>query len=177
MAALVAFAGVVLVVGPESEGPVEATILGDLLILGNSLSFALFLVISKPLLTRIAPLPATALLLSFGTIWISIAGAPELLAFDLGSVSTVGWLLAAYIVLLPTAAAYLIQSWALGKIDSSIVALFIYLQPVIAAALSVALLGERLELPEIVGAGLIFSGVFLALRRSRKPGPAEAELC
>jgi drug/metabolite transporter (DMT)-like permease len=45
------------------------------------------------------------------------------------------------------------------------VALFIYVQPVIAATLSAVLFGERPAPRVLAGALLIFTGVFLALRR------------
>ena len=54
--------------------------------------------------------------------------------------------------------------WALKKVDSYLVALFIYLQPLIASALSAVLLGERIGLPIITGGALIFVGVYLAFR-------------
>ena len=120
-------------------------------------------------MSRVDPLGSSAVLLCFGTVWISVVGLPELLAFDLGSLSPRAWGLALYIVLFPTAAAYFLNYWALARVESSIVAFFIYLQPLIATTLSILLFGERLSPSIVVGAALIFCSVYLALRR--RPGP------
>jgi len=60
---------------------------------------------------------------------------------------------------------YVLNYWALARVPSSVVALFIYVQPLIAATLSAALFGERPAPRVLAGAALIFAGVFLALRR------------
>ena len=71
----------------------------------------------------------------------------------------------AYITLGPTALAYWLQYWALARTDSSVVAFFIYLQPLIATGLSISLFGDRLTWPLVGGATLIFVAVFVALRK------------
>jgi len=164
---LTALAGVVIIVS-RADGPGSgATLVGDLLILVNASSYALFLVISKRLMGRVDPLGASALLLGFGALGMLVPGLRPLLALDLGTISTEVWLLGAYIVVFPTAAAYLLTYWALAHVDSSVVAFFIYLQPLIATGLSVALFDEPLTAPILAGAGLIFLAVYLALHRRR----------
>lgn len=75
--------------------------------------------------------------------------------------------LAAYIVVFPTVLAYLLNSWALARVESSRVALFIYLQPVITAVLSATFLGERITPRLVASSALVFAGVLLASRRRR----------
>jgi drug/metabolite transporter (DMT)-like permease len=140
--------------------------LGDLLTLSNALSFSLFLVLSKSLLSRTDAISATAVLMAFGTAWIALVGWPELLALDVGAVSASTWALVGYIIVFPTAGAYLLQYWALTRVESSVVAFFIYLQPLVATTLSVLLFGERPALRVFIGGALIFAGVYLALRRA-----------
>ena len=64
----------------------------------------------------------------------------------------------------PTALAYLLSLWALARVESSKVAFFIYLQPLIAASLSFAILGERLDAVTLGGAGLLVLALYIALR-------------
>jgi len=52
-------------------------------------------------------------------------------------------------------------SWTLARAEASLVALFVYVQPVVAAALGVAFQGESLSLRTVTGAVLIFGGVYL----------------
>ena len=161
---LVAFSGVLLLIGPAALDALGRVVTGDLLTLANALSFSLFLVLSKPLLGRVDALAATAVLMLFGAVWIDLTAIPQLAQTDLATVSSTAWLLIAYIIVFPTALAYVMQYWALARVDSSVVAFFIYLQPVIATTLSVVLLHERPGFAVLCGGALIFLGVYLALR-------------
>ncbi len=166
-AMLVAFAGVLLVIRPEAASWSSEALAGDLLTLVNALSYSLFLALSKRTLDRLDPLAATAVLMAFGAAGILLVGGRTLAATDLGAVPGSAWALGAGIVLLPTAGAYFLIYWALGKTDPSVVAVSIYLQPLIASALSIAFLGERPDTATLLGAGLIFLGVYLGSRASR----------
>ena len=180
---VVSFAGVILVIlsglggaGLEAFAGIGGarTVVGDVLTLVNALSYSFFLVISKRLLMRVDPLGATAVLLTFGSLGILLVGGTELLSFSPTAVPPRIWGLAVYIVIFPTALAYLLMYWSLARAGSYLVALFIYLQPVIATALSAVLLGERIGLAVVAGGALIFLGVYLALRPDAKPGPVAA---
>ena len=160
----VALSGVLLVLQPSAAGWASPTVRGDVLILVNALSYSLFLVLSKDLLDRVDPLAATVVLLAFGTLGMLIPGLPALAGFDPSAVSPSTWVLGALIVVFPTALAYLLSYWALARVESSRVAFFIYLQPLIAASASFAILGDRLDGATLGGAALIFLAVYLALR-------------
>jgi drug/metabolite transporter (DMT)-like permease len=147
---------------------------GDLLTLVNALSYSFFLVISKPILERHSSQAVTALLLGYGAVGIGAIGAPELARADLASVPAAAWGWAAFVILFATVGAYALNSWALKRVESSLVALFIYVQPVIASALAVVLLGERITAPLLAAAALIFAGVFVALTAAPAPGTVTA---
>ncbi len=171
-----AIAGVLLVIRPDRPSAGEATITGDLLTLVNGTSYAFFLVISKRILSRTDPLAATALLLLFGTIGIGFVAMPALVDFDPRSVPAAIWGLGALIVVFPTAGAYFLIYWALARAESSLVAIFIYLQPLLAGVLSAIVLGERPEASTYAGAALLFTGVWLATStggRAAKREPRE----
>ncbi len=147
---------------------------GDVLTMLNALSFGLFLVLSKPTATRLGPIVAVAGTLAFGSLGIALLGAGELSGVDLAAVPPRTWWIAGFIVLGPTVATYLLNAWALTRIDSSQVAVFVYLQPVIAASLSASLLGEAITLRLVVSAALIFAGLFFATRPSKRAALSEA---
>ena len=170
---LLAFAGVMLVLRPDRASFTSETWTGDLLTLANGLSYALFLVISKRVLRRVDPVGATAVLLSFGSLGVGLYGARDLAALDFGAVSATAWWTGAFIVLFPTVAAYFLIYWALARAESSMVALYVYLQPVIAGLLSAIFLGERASATTLAGAALIFAAVAFATRRSGQGQPAE----
>jgi len=152
----------------------ESFVAGDLLTLVNATSYSFFLVISKPILSRHSSLAVTAELLLFGAIGISLFGMPEVAALDPHAVPASIWWAAAFVVLFATVGAYILSAWALKRVESSTVALFIYLQPVVASTLSVALLGESLGSETFISAALIFAGVGVALRAPAPGRPVEA---
>ncbi len=159
----VSLAGVLLVIHPTRAALAMPTSVGDLLTLVNALSYSLFLVLSKRVLSRTDPLDATAALLGSGSIGILAVGWPQLLRFEPSGVSWTTWGLAGFVVVFATVGAYFLNFWALARVDSSVVAIFIYLQPLIAAALSATVLGERPGLHVAAGGALVFLGVYLAL--------------
>jgi len=162
VALVLAVGGVLLVVRPDRATFGGSTLTGDVLTLVNGTSYAFFLVVSKRLISRIDPLAATAVLMTFGAVVVGAWGAPALVRFDWSAVPAAAWANAAFIVLVPTAGAYFLIYWALARAESSLVALFIYLQPLIAGLLAAAFLGERVAASTFAGAMLLFAGVALA---------------
>jgi drug/metabolite transporter (DMT)-like permease len=167
-----AVGGVLLILRPTASSLAPTTLLGDELTILNGTSYALFLVLAKRVLGRTDALAATAVLLGCGAVLIGLVSVPAWRGFDLGAVSGGAWAWLAFVVIFPTAGAYLLNNYALARADASVVALFIYLQPVIAAALAMARLGERPPPATWVGGALVFTGVFLALRPRPRPATA-----
>ena len=120
------------------------------------------------LMKRVDPLAATALLLTFGSVGMLAFGLPAAEGFDPSSVPRFTWFLGVLIIVFPTALAYLINTWALARAESSRVAFFIYLQPLIATSLSYAIFDEKLDAAVFGGAAMIFGSVYIALRRPGK---------
>jgi drug/metabolite transporter (DMT)-like permease len=144
--------------------------LGDLLTQMNALSFAFFLVISKRTIQRIGPLTATTWLLGWGSLGAVAYGGGDALALSRDVWTPEVLLIAAYAVVFPTVLAYFINYWALARVQSSEVALFIYIQPILAAALSAMFLGEVLTLRMLVAGALVFVGVLFATRGAGRSG-------
>ncbi len=167
---VLAVAGVVLVIRPERATLSSATFVGDLLTMVNSISYSFFLVVSKRSMHGVDALAATALMFAFGAVPIALYGGVALAGFDPASVSAGAWAWAAFIVVFPTAGAYVLISWTLARAEASLVALFVYMQPVIAAILGITFQQETLTPRTVVGALLIFGGVYLALALPRARG-------
>lgn len=148
---------------------------GDLLTLVNALSFSFFLVISKPILARYSSAVVTSMLLLYGSVMITLAGGYQLRGVDLGSVPPRIWGWAAIVILFCTVATYALNSWALKRVESSLVALFIYIQPVIGSGLAVLMLGETITIHLVGAAALIFAGLYVAVT-DRPTAPVTAEV-
>ena len=142
---------------------------GDLLILANGFSYSLFLVLSRPLLARYRAVTFVAAVFRWGAVAIILAAVPALLHFSPRGVAPVAWWSLAAIIVFCTVIPYLLNSWALARTHASRVAAYVFLQPVIASALAMVVLGERPTGRTAVAAALIFAGLAVTLRPARAP--------
>ncbi len=164
-----AFAGVLVLLKVEVFTFEDRLILGDLLTLLNACSFGFFLVISRRLARQYHPLTVTAWTMAWGAVGIGAYGMGDVLGLDPASIPpAVAWT-GVWIVLFPTVLAYLLNFYALGRAESSTVALFIYLQPFIATLLSAMSGGALPGARYYVSALLVFAGVFLVVRGGAPP--------
>jgi drug/metabolite transporter (DMT)-like permease len=143
------------------------TLVGDLLCLANATSFSIFLVLSRPIVQGLSPWVSTPIVFACGAVGVGLYGAPAVGELDWSAVPTQVWWVGAGLVLGPTVGAYFLNYWALARVESSRVALFIYLQFLLAAPLSAWLLDERLTWRLIPAAVLVFGGVALSSRPGR----------
>jgi drug/metabolite transporter (DMT)-like permease len=117
-----------------------ASVLGDLLTMGNGISFAIHLVMMRRLGREVDPWLATAVMFAVSVLMIGSWSAPQVEAADVDAVlATPTIWFAIYAVLFATVLTYLLNTWALRHAHSSQVALYINVQPLVAAALNTAL--------------------------------------
>ncbi|NNE97880.1 MAG: DMT family transporter [Pyrinomonadaceae bacterium] len=162
---LIAGCGVIYLIDPTKASFSSTTTQGDILVLMNSLSYAIYLAISKKLITRYGSLKSIAWLFLFGSIANVPIGLYSLSSIDLAEVSLRAWVALAAVVIFPTILAYYWNTWALARVQPSVVAVYIYLQPLIGAFLAITVLGEDWQPKIFVAMALIFLGVFLVTRR------------
>jgi drug/metabolite transporter (DMT)-like permease len=138
---------------------------GNLLLLFSGSSYSLYLVLTRPILARHDPLRVTRwvfLLAALTVTPIGIGGLRGLLASGL---SGAGWASIAYIVIGATAVPYLLNNWALVRVRSSVVAVYILLQPVVAGSLGRIFLHEAFGPHTAMAASLVVAGVLLSAWR------------
>lgn len=168
----VAGAGALYLIGLERFDP-RAT-LGNALVLANSACYAFFLVLARDLLVRYRPATFATWIFLFGTLTVLPLGAGAASSQGLPSLSAAGLGALAFTVAGPTVGAYFLSVWALKRAQSSVVAVYVYLQPVVAGALAAAILGEPVSARVVPAAILIFAGVALVARAERGPLAAPA---
>jgi drug/metabolite transporter (DMT)-like permease len=157
--------GVLLIIDPRNASFSSATTLGDLLIVLNSLSYGIYVAISKPIITRNGVFRSIMWVFIFASILTVPMGAWSLTSIDVSTIDPAIWLLIVYIAIGATAAPYLLNAYALARVSASTVAVFVYLQPVIGFLLAVVFLGEQIGTLFIMAALLIFLGVFLVSKK------------
>jgi drug/metabolite transporter (DMT)-like permease len=157
-------AGALVLVNPFRFSAGRAGALGNGLILTNGLCYALFLVLQRPVLTRIPWRTVTAAAFFFGGLGVLAVSLPSLLALDPARVGAGAWLGVAYIIIFPTVFAYAASTWAIRRSSPALVAAYSTLQPLVASSLAAAFLGERFGWAEGAGFALIAAGLWQVSR-------------
>ncbi len=142
-------------------------LVGNLLMVGNALCYAGYFVWSRPLLRKYPPLVVIAwvFLLSVpAAIWI--AARHEVL--PPAASATIWWSLA-FVLVFPTALAYLLNMFALARVPATTTAVFIYTQPIFTVLASAYLLDEPPTRAVFVAGVLVFLGIWLVTRPPRTP--------
>ncbi len=159
----VALLGGAMLVGAERfDG---SRLLGNLMLVGNTASYGVYLVLARETVGRLGALRTVA--------WVMVLGGLEALPFtmvptfavDWAAMPPAAWGAVAFVVLGPTVLTYLLNAWALSRADSSLVAAYVYAQPPIAALASWWLLDILPSSRVVLAGGIIVVGLALATRK------------
>jgi len=145
--------------GGTAGGPSTA---GDALVAMNALCYSCYLVLSKDVLRRHEPLTVVTYVFLIGSLMILPVGGPALAHVDGAQVTLRIALILLYIVVFPSFLTYLLSIWALKRTASSLVAMYVYVQPVVTAYAAPLILGERVTARAGTAAAIIFTGLALA---------------
>lgn len=161
---VIGFAGIIAISWPELRGS-SATALGASLIVAAVILYGLAANIAVPLQQRYGSLPvllraqlvALVVVAPFG-LW-SLPGShfawgPALAMLPLG--------------ILGTGLAFVLMTTLVGRVGGPRGAIATYFVPVVAIALGVLFLGERIEPVAVLGAGLVLVGAYLSSRREAR---------
>jgi len=169
---LLAGAGALLVVGFEGVEGTTRSLVGSILIILNSLSFAMYLVLSKPMMARLSARRVIRRMFVVSAVLMIPICAVPLARQTWTAIPLRAWLGLAFVIVGPSVAAYMLNAWALTHADSSLVATYTYVQPVLTAILAAVFLHEQIKRTVIVAAVMIFAGVYLASSFSRRDAGA-----
>jgi drug/metabolite transporter (DMT)-like permease len=161
---LLGFAGALLVI---TRGRLSGDVLalpgtrGDLLILASTVNWAVYSIVGRATLARLGSGRATAFAMLAG--WLLIAPIFLLRAgwTDWTRLSAGGWGAVAFLGIGCSGLGYLFWYSALERLETSRVAAFLYLEPLVTLAAAVALLGEPVQATTVLGGLIVLAGVYL----------------
>lgn len=150
----------------RGQGLLHTNPLGDLFILINALSYAVYLVSVKPLMRKYRPWTVIKWVFTFGVVLVFPFGYGQAMAVEWTAMpAKIIWEVA-FVIAGVTFLAYLLNIYALKTVNASVVSVYIYMQPLLAGFLSIFLGMEQLHWVKILAAVMIFTGVYLvSLRR------------
>jgi len=151
----------------ENEG-----LIGDLFIFLNATSYALYLVLVKPLMNKYQPLTVIKWVFFFGAFYVFPFGFNEFTQVNWDAFTTNVWYAFAFVIVGTTFLAYLFNIYGLKRLNPTTVSSYIYSQPLIATTIALIFQDGELNAVKVIAAILIFSGVYLVSIRKKKVASA-----
>ena len=153
----------ILIISADSNSSVGRNIpLGNFLFIVNSISYAYYLIIVKPMAQKYD------LITLFK--WLFLIGLIFNLPLGINQFMDVNWtclpmkeaiIPMTFVVICTTVMTYFLNGYALSKITSTEVAVFMYLQPIIGILFAIFTKSDTISLTIIIASMLIFTGVYL----------------
>lgn len=158
------------------------TMTGDVMTLINAASWAVFVVMAKPYMQKYQTVTVMKWIFLFGFIYMLPFGISDLLHtswsrfsdpiyYALPFVTIKGSVLwsVCFVVVATTFLAYLLNTYALKALSSSVVSMYIYLQPFLATIFAVLLHKDVLTPIKIVSGVFIILGVYMVSYKKKTP--------
>ena len=168
--------GAVLLVwyGKKSGG--TSSVLGNLFVLINACSYALYLVLIKPLMKKYNPVTIISWVFLFGFIFVFPVGIKDVLTTNFEAFTMNTYLTIAFVIVGTTFLAYLFNIYALSIVSPSVNSSYIYLQPVISFIMvSIYAFGmghneyaQDINIIKILSCLLVIAGVYLISKKPKK---------
>lgn len=115
--------------GKKSGG--TSSFLGNLFVFLNACSYALYLVLVKPLMKKYKAITVISWVFLFGFIFVLPFGFNDLLTTNFNAFTTNTYLAVTFVIVGTTFLTYLLNIYALNYVSPSVNGSFIYLQPVL----------------------------------------------
>ncbi len=167
---LIGATGAVLLTLTGASGATDSA-LGDLFVFINAASYAMYLVLVKPLMARYKPITVITYVFTFGLCYVALYPPTlmEVSQMDLSAISGNEWGVIAFVIVGVTFLTYLLTVYGLQYVSPAVSSAYIYLQPVLVMFFAVffSAMGwaedytDSISWEKIGYMLLIFIGVFL----------------
>lgn len=152
------------------------SLFGNLLCIVNVITYAVYLVITRPVSQRYSPVTLMKWMFFFSALIslpLGIGDLPQAKVFSAaGNLSIL--LRLAYVVIMATGIAYFLVPMALKRIRPTTVSMYNNLQPIVASVIAIIIGQDVMSWDKPVAACLVFTGVYLVTqsksREDRKKG-------
>lgn len=141
----------------------EGNMIGNLLCVVNVITYAIYLVITRPVSQRYTPVTLMKWMFLFSallSIPLGISDLPKAKVFsDATSLNII--LRLSYIVIMATGIAYFLVPMALKRIRPTTVSMYNNIQPIVASIIAIMIGQDTLSWDKPIAACLVFTGVYL----------------
>ena len=134
---------------------------GDILIILSAPNWALFSVLSQPILERLSSMKVTFYVFLFGWLLTSIQFVTGSYWAEIPRLTTTGWISIVFLGVFCSAVAYMFYNDGLKAMPTSHVGVFLYLEPLVATIVAAIVLSESIVLASLAGGAFILFGVWI----------------
>lgn len=152
----------------------DSSFLGDFLLLINAMSYAIYLVLVKPLMAKYSAITVTKWVFTFGMIYIYLypPTTRDLFLADFSNLPTEVWLKILFVIVAVTFLTYLLTMYALETVSATVTSTYIYFQPIMVVVFTyifawlswTADFTKSITMERLCYMLLIFVGVYLVTR-------------
>tara|TARA_B100001057_G_scaffold48840_2_gene43574 strand:- start:978 stop:1871 length:894 start_codon:yes stop_codon:yes gene_type:complete len=165
--ALGALGAIVLITNGSQVSMNNEHFWGNIMVFINASSYAVYLILVKPLMQKYKPITVISWVFLFGILFVIPFGWSDFQAIQWATMpSGILWRIA-FVVIGTTFLAYLFNIYGLKTLNPSTVSTYIYLQPVLASVVAIIASSDSLDITKIGSSILIFLGVYLVSHKTK----------
>jgi drug/metabolite transporter (DMT)-like permease len=147
------------------------TLLGNFMIFMNAASWALYLVLVKPLMGKYDSPTILKWMFFFGFIIISPFSFQTVASSSFDQIPMDIWMSILFVVFITTGFAYYLNNYSLKTISPNVNGIYIYLQPLVASFVAIVWGKDNLTVIDLIAAVLIMAGVYLITQQPKLKNP------
>ena len=159
---------VMLIIFGKDVGMASNASLGNLLVLVNASSYALYLILIKNLTKKYHAITLAKWLYIFGLIMVIPFGFSELSVVEWNTLPLSAMYRIGFIIVFTSFLTYMFNLFAIKQLKPTTLSIFIYLQPVIASSYALIVGSDSLNVIKVAATVLIFIGVYLVTRKPKE---------
>jgi drug/metabolite transporter (DMT)-like permease len=144
------------------------TIKGDLMTFVNAISWAIFVVMVKPLMMKYNTVTVMRWLFLFGTIYIIPIGLYDTMHTIWSAFNTHAIFALCFVVIATTFFAYFLNVYGLKSLSPNVVSMYIYMQPFLASIFAILMGKDTLTATKLFSGALIICGLYLVNLKPKK---------
>lgn len=151
-----------------NSAQLKGSLAGDVMVFFNAISYGIYLILAKPLMSKYSPLTVISTVFFFGSLYVIPVGFTQFTAVDWSLFTTANYWALAYVVFAVTVLTYILNLFSLKHVSPSVTSSYIFLQPLVSSlvvfiAVSFNWSENYLEFtwPKLIFAFLIFIGVYM----------------
>lgn len=170
---ILSFSGVLLLIFNSTHingGAVDVTQpMGFVLCILNSIFFALYLGIFRPLISKYSVITFMKWMFLFSMILTLPFSIKEIVHIDYGQIPSRYWMELLYLIIMATFVAYFLIPVGQKRLRPTVVSIYSYIQPILASIVSIIAGMDILNWQKIVAAAAVFAGLII-VNKSRSAG-------